>query len=97
MKLKPDKEKISFSKVVKEMCSKIDKSSSTSLNIDLDGGITLENFKKIVDYKSDKVVIETKQKRVYIYGEKLSITYCDKHFATANGDIRKIEIFSKEV
>ena len=97
MKLKPYKEKIPVINTVKDICSKIDASSATDITIDVDGGITLENFKRIVDYQSDRLVIETKQKKVYIYGEELTIASCDKHFATAIGNIKKIEIFSKDV
>ena len=97
MKLKPVKEKIHLADVFKDMFSKVDKSSATSITVDVDGGITMENFKRIVDYTNEKAVIETGIKTVYIYGEKLQITFCDKHYATARGDIRKIEIFSKEV
>ncbi|MBE6894060.1 MAG: hypothetical protein E7483_00420 [Ruminococcaceae bacterium] len=94
MRLKPVKEKISIKTVINEMFSKTDKSSAASICIDVDGGIVLENFRRIIDYKSDRVAIETRYKFVYIYGSNLSITYCDKHFASACGDIEKIEIFS---
>lgn len=97
MKLKPTKETVSFLNVFKEMFSKNDKSSDTSLSIDIEGGITLENFKRLLSYTSQKATIETKQKIVYIYGENIVITCCDKHFAMAKGDITKIELFSKEV
>ncbi|MBR2028884.1 MAG: YabP/YqfC family sporulation protein [Oscillospiraceae bacterium] len=97
MKLKPVKEKIKFKDVLREMFSKADKSSATSIAVDVDGGITVENFRRIVDYTKEKAVIETRTKTVYIYGEKLEIIFCDRHYATARGDIRKIEIFSKEV
>ena len=97
MKLKPVKEKIHLVDVFREMFSREDKSSATSITVDVDGGITMENFKRIIDYTNRKAVIETGVKKVYIYGENLQITFCDKHYATARGDIRKIEIFSKEV
>ena len=97
MKLKPEKEKVTFGRVLKEIFSKTDKSSATSLAVDIDGGITMENFRRIIDYTGEKIAIETKYKTVYIYGEKLVITYCDKHFATACGNIEKIEIFSNGV
>jgi len=96
MKLKPIKEKISMKTVISEMLSKTDKSSAASICIDVDGGIILENFRRIIDYKSDRVAISTKDKIVYIYGYNLSITYCDKHYATASGNIEKIEIFPGE-
>ena len=97
MKLKPSKDKTAMKDVFREMFSKRDTSSATSLTIDIDGGITLENFKKLIDYTSSKTIIETKHKLVYIYGNNLVITYCDKHYATACGDIERVEIFSKEV
>lgn len=95
LKLKPIKEKILFKDVIREMISKTDKSSPSSITIDIDGGITVENFRKIIDYTDKKVAMETKQKLVYIYGENIAITHCDRHFATACGTIEKIEIFSK--
>ena len=95
MKLKPEKEKITIINVLQDIFSKRDTSSAASVTVDVDGGITMENFRKIIDYTNHKAVIETKHKTVYIYGEDIVITHCDKHFATAQGDIRKIEIFSK--
>lgn len=83
--------------VIRDVFSKTDKSADTSISIDINGGITLENFKRIVDYTKDKAVIETKRKMVYIYGENIEITFCDKNYATAHGNITKIELFSKEV
>lgn len=97
MKLKPLKEKINLTAVVREIFSKTDKSADASITVDVDGGIILENFKRIIDYTKDKAVIETKRKTVYIYGENLEITFCDKNFAAAHGEIIKIELFSKEV
>jgi len=96
VRLKPIKEKLPLINVFKDMFSKTDTSSATSLTIDMDGGITLENFRKIIDYTNEKAVIETKNKIVYIYGANLVITHCDRHFATACGIIEKIEIFAKE-
>ena len=97
MKLKPLREKIPIKDVLKDMFSKVDKSAATSITVDVAGGITMENFKRIIDYTREKAVIETGIKIVYIYGENLEITFCDRHYATARGNIRKIEIFSKEV
>ena len=97
MKLKPAREKISLKDVFWDMFSKTDISAATSITVDVGGGITMENFKRIIDYTKEKAVIETCRKMVYVYGENLEITYCDKHYAAARGDIRKIEIFSKEV
>lgn len=97
MKLKPYKEKNSLLKAVKDIYSKVDTSSATAIAIDVDGGIVIENLKKIIDYQHNKLVIETKDKTVYIYGENLTIASCDKHFAAMYGNIEKIEIFSKEV
>lgn len=97
MKLKPQKEKIRLTDVFKDMFSKLDKSSSTSITVDVDGGITVENFKRIIDYTKDSIVIDSKMKTVYMYGENMEITFCDKNYVTARGDIKKIEIFPKEV
>ena len=97
MKLKPLKERIKLTDVMSDIISKTDKAVNTSITVDVNGGITLENFRRIVDYTRDKTVIETKRKTVYIYGENLEITFCDKNYATAHGKITKIELFSKEV
>ena len=97
MKLKPLKERIKLTDVMSDIISKTDKSVNTSITVDVNGGITLENFRRIVDYTKNKAVIETKRKMVYIYGENLEITFCDKNYATAHGKITKIELFSKEV
>lgn len=97
MKLKPYKDKIKFNQVFKMIFSRTDYSSDTSICIDIDGGITLENFKKLIDYQKDRISIETKDKIVYIFGQNLLVENCSKHFATICGIINKIEIFSKEV
>ncbi len=71
--------------------------NNTAIAIDDSGSVVLENFKKVIDYTSDKIVMETNRKIIYIYGENLAILSCDKHNATAQGNIVKIEIFPKEV
>ena len=71
--------------------------NNTAIAIDDSGSVVLENFRKVIDYTSEKLVMETNRKVIYIYGENLIILSCDKHNATAKGNIAKIEIFPKEV
>ncbi len=97
MKLKPYKEKQPVSKLIKDIYSFSQEASPTSINIDVDGCITLENFKKLLDYNDTMIALETRDKTVYIYGEELTVITCNKYNATVCGEILKIEIFSKEV
>ena len=97
MKLKPYKEKMSVKKYIQDTYSINSKSNSASINIDIEGCINLENFKKLLNYEKNEIALETKDKSVYIYGTDLSITTCNRYTATVYGDINKIEMFSKEV
>ena len=97
MRLKPNKEKQSMNVFLKDIYSVGQQSSSTSINIDIDGCINLENFKKLLNYEKNEISLETRDKTVYIYGTDLSITTCNKYTATVCGDIVKIEMFPKEV
>ena len=97
MKLKPYKEKQSVKNFIRNTYSINTKSNSASINIDIEGCINLENFKKLLNYEKNEISLETKDKRVYIYGADLSITTCNRYTATIYGDIEKIELFSKEV
>ena len=97
MKLKPQREKIAFTEMLKILKSTGDNTSSTAITLDVDGGVCFENFKRILECRSDKIVIETKKKTVYIYGQNLILDRCNIHSATACGEIEKIEIFAKEV
>ena len=97
MKLKPQREKIAFKEMLKILKSTSDSTSNTAITLDVDGGICFENFKKILECRENKIVIETKRKTVYIYGQNLTLNSCSIHSATACGEIEKIEIFAKEV
>ena len=97
MKLKPNKEKYNLTDVLKDIYSSENDAVQTSVSIDVNGCINLDSFKKIIDYKNDTIILETKQKKVYIYGEDLTILACNKHNAVCNGKIRKIELFDNEV
>ena len=50
MRLKLLKEKIYLTDVIRDIFSKADKSVNTSITVDVNGGITLENFKKYLDF-----------------------------------------------
>ncbi len=71
--------------------------NATTISIDDSGSVVLENFKKVLDYTSEKLVMETNKRLIYIYGSELTILSCSKHNAVAKGNIEKIEIFLKEV
>lgn len=97
MKLKVNKAKDSIWGGIKTIYSNKPNVAQCVISIDVDGYTTLENFKKINDYTENKIVIETSQKNVYIYGEELKLVSCNKCTAIADGLIKKIEIFDKEV
>ena len=97
MKLKPNKAKNSISSAFKDIYSMENDATQTSIAIDVNGCVSIESFKKLVDYRNDKIIIETKQKIVYIYGEELTILGCSKHNAVCSGKIVRIELFDKEV
>lgn len=98
MKLKINKEKDNILQGIKTIYSSpTGNISQCIISIDIDGFVTLENFKKIKDYTESKIIIETAQKNVYIYGQNLKVNSCSKRTATASGKIQKIEIFDKEV
>lgn len=69
----------------------------TEISVDENGGIWVDSFNKILDYTKDKLVLETKNKTIYIYGDEITVISCDKHTASAQGKVKKIEIFAKEV
>ena len=95
MKLKPCKDKSTLSKIIKDTYSFSQQVASTSITIDVNGCVVLENFKRLVDYTNEMIALETKDKTVYIYGENLVLTSCNRYTAAVNGKIFKIEFFSK--
>lgn len=97
MKLKPCKEKKAVSAVLKDIYSVSQQVSPTSVTIDVDGCVTLENFKRLINYNKDMIAMETRDKTVYIYGEKLVVTACNRYSAVVRGCINSIELFPKEV
>lgn len=97
MKLKVKKEKQSLISSLKDIYSAENNAVKTSVSIDINGCINLDSFKKLIDYCNNKIVIETQNKIVYIYGMELCILECSKHNAVCNGKIQKIELFDKEV
>ena len=97
MKLKANKEKQTVMSSLRDIYSMENDAVQTAIAIDVNGCVTLESFKKLVDYRNDKIIIETKQKRVYIYGEELVILSCSKHNAVCCGKISRIELFENGV
>lgn len=97
MKLKTNREKHTVAEALKDIYSMGNDAVQTSISIDINGCVSLDSFKKLVDYRSDKIIIETRQKRIYIYGEDLVILSCSKHNAVCNGKIVRIEIFDNGV
>ena len=97
MKLKPNREKKTVIDVFKDIYSNENEAAQTAISIDINGCINIDSFKRLIDYRQDSIVIETRQKRVYIYGEDLTILSCNRHSAVCNGKIRKIELFENEV
>ena len=97
MKLRPNKEKMPLSKVIKDVYSIAQETCPVSVTIDVSGCVTLENFRRIIEYNSGMIVMETLDKTVYIYGEDITVTSCSRYSAQVCGKIYKIEMFSKEV
>ncbi|MBE6887398.1 MAG: hypothetical protein E7484_03140 [Ruminococcaceae bacterium] len=97
MKLKANREKQTVIGALKDIYSTENEAVQTAISIDVNGCINIDSFKKLIDYRQNSIVIETRQKRVYIYGEDLIILSCSKHNAVCNGKITKIELFENEV
>lgn len=95
MKLKPCKDKSTLPKIIKDTYSFSQQVASTSIAIDVNGCVVLENFKRLVDYTNEMIALETKDKTVYLYGENIVLTSCNRYTAAVSGRIFKIEIFSK--
>lgn len=91
--LKTYKDKRSFTDFVKEIYSDKVETSNTVIAFDANGVVNIENFKRIADYGNSKIVLETKEKSIYIYGENLSLLSCRKNCAVCTGNISKIELF----
>lgn len=96
MKLRPYREKRSVVNALKDIYSNAD-ATPTAISVDINGTVNIENFKRIVDYSKEKIVLETKNKKVYLYGENLTLLSCSKHNAVCAGNIVKIELFETEV
>ena len=95
MKLKPCKDKSTLPQIIKDTYSVSQQVSATSITIDVNGCIVLENFKKLIDYSSKMIALETNDKTVYIYGENIVLASCNRYNAVVCGEIFKVEIFSK--
>ena len=93
MKLKPIKDKQPPRKAVKDIFSIAQQISAPSVSIDINGGICLENFEKLLNYTDNAISLVTKDKIVYIYGSNLTILNCNRYTASVRGNIDKIEIF----
>lgn len=96
MKLKSAKEKDGILSTFKDIYSNCSPIGETALSIDTDGCVTVDSFKKLVDYRKGVVILETKTRFMYIYGQNLVIVSCGKNSAVCKGDISKVELFAKE-
>ena len=97
MKLKPNKERINVVDALKDIYSLENDAVQTSVSIDINGCVTLDSFRKLIDYRNDIIILETSKNRVYIHGENLVILACSKHNAVCSGKITKIELFENGV
>ncbi|MBQ6896355.1 MAG: YabP/YqfC family sporulation protein [Oscillospiraceae bacterium] len=95
MRLKPSKEKRTFINSVKDIYSISHSVCPVSVSVDINGCVVLENFRRIISYDKNMIAMETDIKTVYIYGENIRVTACNRYSASVCGDIQKIEIFPR--
>ena len=65
----------------------------TFIALSVDGNLSVENFKKLLDYREDKIVLSAGNKTLYIYGERLKVLSYNKYDINITGEIKKLEIF----
>lgn len=63
----------------------------TFLSIDINGNLIIESFRKLIEYNSKSIILNTGTKQVYIYGEKLCIKSFSRTQLQIDGKITKIE------
>ena len=94
---KPKYSKTTINDILYSMSKNAGNISPCIISIDITGSVIIENFKKLREYTKDKIIVQSKEKIVYIFGSKLKITSCNKFSAMIKGEINKIEIFENEV
>lgn len=91
MKIKKNSE--SILQVMKSVTDIENIANPTFLSLDLNGGLVVESFSKLLDYDNDKISISAAGKTIYIYGENMKITTFSKSVLHVQGSIIKIELF----
>ncbi len=66
---------------------------STLLSVDINGNLIVESFRKLIEYDSNKISLDTGCKLVYIYGQNMKILTFSKAQLQIDGEITKIEFF----
>ncbi len=67
--------------------------NQTIISLDLSGNLTIEGFKKLIDYTDTMIQLKAFNKILYIYGTNINIASCTKHGANVMGNIERIEIY----
>ena len=65
----------------------------TFLFFDTNGSVVIESFSKLINYTDKEISFVSKSKRIYIYGNNLSIMSFSKNEMSIQGNIEKIELF----
>ena len=65
----------------------------TFLALSVDGRLSVESFKKLLDYQEDRIVLSAGGKTLYIYGDNLKVLSYNKYDINITGKVTKFEIF----
>lgn len=85
--------KKNFKEMVHTVVDKTYIATPTFISIDINNGVVVESFKKLIDFTDKTVSISAADKNIYIYGEMLQITSFSKTTVYISGKVTKIEIF----
>lgn len=91
MKVKKHRE--SFFDGIKSIADRKASAVSTFISMDINGSVIIEGFKKLIDYTDRGVTVNANGKLVYLHGESLKITACNKYNIFVSGKITSIELF----
>ena len=82
-----------FTDSIKAMVGLGQEAIPTFLFFDINGSVVIESFSKLINYTDKEISFVSKSKRIYIYGNNLSIMSFSKNEMSIQGDIEKIELF----
>ena len=87
------KSKDNFIRALKSVTDREFNIVDTFITIDLDGNMIIEGTNSYINYSGEKISLNSQDKTIYIYGEKLKVLSCSKSGLHITGDIKRIELF----